>query len=113
MKYLLIALLKAYRVVISPLYGNVCRYYPSCSAYALQAVQTHGAGRGTWLATKRLLSCHPWARGGYDPVPGTDPDYEREQAHERELGKNDRPHHHHHHDDKLDGAHRAYKETVN
>lgn len=72
MKYLLIGLLKAYRLVISPLYGNVCRYYPSCSAYALTAVQTHGAARGSWLAAKRLLRCHPWARGGYDPVPGTE-----------------------------------------
>jgi putative membrane protein insertion efficiency factor len=72
MKYVLIGLLRAYRLVISPLYGNVCRYYPSCSAYALTAVQTHGAARGTWLAAKRLARCHPWARGGYDPVPGTE-----------------------------------------
>ncbi len=72
MKYVLIGLLKAYRLVISPLYGNVCRYYPSCSAYALTAVQHHGAARGSWLAARRLLRCHPWARGGYDPVPGTE-----------------------------------------
>jgi putative membrane protein insertion efficiency factor len=72
MAYLLIGFLKAYRLVISPLYGNVCRYYPSCSAYALTAVQLHGAARGSWLATKRLARCHPWARGGYDPVPGAD-----------------------------------------
>jgi len=71
MKYLLIGLLKAYRLVISPLYGNVCRYYPSCSAYALRAVEVHGAVRGTWLAGRRLLHCHPWSAGGYDPVPGT------------------------------------------
>ncbi|MGC3995063.1 MAG: membrane protein insertion efficiency factor YidD [Propionicimonas sp.] len=71
MKYVLIALLKAYRAVISPLYGNVCKYYPSCSAYALEAVTVHGAVKGTWLATRRLASCHPWAAGGYDPVPGT------------------------------------------
>lgn len=83
MKYVLIGLLKAYRVVISPLYGNVCRYYPSCSAYALTAVQTHGAARGSWLAANRLLRCHPWARGGYDPVPGTehhDHDHEHDAA---------------------------------
>lgn len=71
MKYLLISLLKAYRAVISPLYGQVCKYYPSCSAYALEAVQVHGAGRGSWLAARRLGSCHPWSEGGYDPVPGT------------------------------------------
>ncbi len=71
MKHLLIALLKAYRAVISPLYSNVCKYYPSCSAYALEAVTVHGAARGTWLAARRLGSCHPWAEGGYDPVPGT------------------------------------------
>ena len=75
-------LLKAYRLVISPLYGNVCRYHPSCSAYALRAVEVHGAARGSWMAAKRLGRCHPWARGGYDPVPGT-PEHEeelREQA---------------------------------
>lgn len=71
MKYVLIGLLKAYRLVISPLYGNVCRYYPSCSAYALRAVSVHGAVRGSWYAGRRLLRCHPWAPGGYDPVPGT------------------------------------------
>ncbi len=71
MKYLLIGLLKVYRAVISPLYGNVCKYYPSCSAYALEAVTVHGAVKGSWLAARRLASCHPWSLGGYDPVPGT------------------------------------------
>ena len=71
MKYVLIGLLKAWRLLISPLYGNVCRYYPSCSAYALRAVGVHGAVKGSWLAGRRLLRCHPWAAGGYDPVPGT------------------------------------------
>jgi putative membrane protein insertion efficiency factor len=68
-KPLLIGLLRAYRLLISPLYGQVCRYHPSCSAYALEAVQRHGALRGTWLAVRRLGRCHPWAAGGYDPVP--------------------------------------------
>jgi len=68
-KYLLIGLLRAYRALISPLYGQVCRYHPSCSAYALQAVTEYGALRGTWLAARRLLRCHPWAAGGFDPVP--------------------------------------------
>ena len=69
MKYLLIGLLKAYRAVVSPLYGQVCRYYPSCSAYALEAVQRHGSIRGSWLAMRRVSRCHPWALGGVDPVP--------------------------------------------
>ena len=88
MKYLLIGLLKAYRLVVSPLYGNVCRYYPSCSAYALIAVQRHGAARGSWLAARRLLRCHPWARGGYDPVPGTEEhDHDHDHEHpDRHIG---------------------------
>jgi putative membrane protein insertion efficiency factor len=69
MKYVLIGLLKAYRFAISPLYGQVCRYHPTCSAYALEAVQTHGAVRGSWLAMRRVARCHPWAAGGLDPVP--------------------------------------------
>lgn len=68
-KVLVVGLLKAYRFAISPLYGQVCRYHPSCSAYALQAVETHGVLRGTCLAVRRLGRCHPWAAGGYDPVP--------------------------------------------
>lgn len=86
MKYLLIGLLRLYRAVISPLYGDVCRYYPSCSAYALDAVRAHGSIRGSWLAVRRLLRCHPWAAGGYDPVPPrsaprpVDPTYHQQGA---------------------------------
>ncbi len=65
----LIGVLKAYRFLISPLYGQVCRFYPSCSAYALEAVTVHGALKGTWLAGCRLLKCHPFNDGGVDHVP--------------------------------------------
>ena len=69
MKYLLIGFLRAYRLLISPIYGDVCRYHPSCSAYALEAVTVHGSLRGVALAVRRLARCHPWAAGGYDPCP--------------------------------------------
>lgn len=66
---ILIGALKLYRLAVSPLYGQVCRYFPSCSAYALEAVTVHGAVKGSWLAGRRLLHCHPWSDGGLDPVP--------------------------------------------
>lgn len=65
----LILLLMAYRKVVSPLYGQVCRFFPSCSAYALEAITVHGAVKGSWLAVRRLLRCHPWNSGGVDHVP--------------------------------------------
>ncbi|WP_426625842.1 membrane protein insertion efficiency factor YidD [Leifsonia sp. McL0607] len=64
-----VLVLRAYRAVISPLYGDVCRYYPSCSAYALQAIQEHGVIVGSVLGVRRIIRCHPWAAGGVDDVP--------------------------------------------
>lgn len=64
-----IAILVAYRTIVSPLYGDVCRYYPSCSSYTLQAIQQHGAVRGIWMGARRILRCHPWAAGGVDDIP--------------------------------------------
>jgi len=69
MKMLLIGLIRLYRYFISPLLGNRCRFHPSCSEYAVEALQRHGAWRGTWLAMRRLSRCHPWHSGGFDPVP--------------------------------------------
>lgn len=66
---LCVVILRSYRAVVSPLYGDVCRYYPSCSAYALQAIQNHGVVKGVWLGTRRIARCHPWAAGGVDDVP--------------------------------------------
>ncbi len=60
---------RAYRVVLSPWVGHSCRYQPTCSAYTLEALEKHGAIRGSMLATKRILSCHPFGGSGYDPVP--------------------------------------------
>lgn len=79
MKYLLIGFIKAWRFAISPLYGDVCRYYPSCSAYGLESVQRHGSIKGSWLAVRRIARCHPWAAGGYDPVPGAVPDQHEDE----------------------------------
>jgi putative membrane protein insertion efficiency factor len=64
-----VVLLRGYRAVISPLYGDVCRYYPSCSRYTLEAIQEYGVLRGTALGVWRILRCHPWAKGGVDDVP--------------------------------------------
>mgnify|MGYP000308402295 FL=1 len=62
-------LIRAYQVTISPYLGDHCRFTPSCSAYAMEAIQKHGALQGGWLAIKRIGRCHPFCDGGYDPVP--------------------------------------------
>ena len=66
---ILTALIRFYQMAISPWTPPSCRYTPTCSAYALEAIQVHGAAQGSWLALKRLASCHPWGGHGYDPVP--------------------------------------------
>ncbi|SNR23974.1 membrane protein insertion efficiency factor YidD [Paracoccus sediminis] len=68
--------IRGYRLVASPWVGHGCRFQPTCSAYALDALARHGAIRGTWLAARRIGRCHPWGGAGYDPVPGADPDHE-------------------------------------
>jgi putative membrane protein insertion efficiency factor len=65
----LLAVVRFYRTAISPALAPSCRYTPSCSAYAVEAIELHGAGRGSWLALRRLLRCHPFHAGGHDPVP--------------------------------------------
>ena len=65
----LLALVWLYRILISPWLGNNCRYEPTCSKFALEALREHGAFRGTWLAARRIGRCHPWGGSGYDPVP--------------------------------------------
>ncbi len=67
------ALVTVYRYTVSPLLGPRCRYEPSCSQYALEALREHGAARGSWLAVRRIARCHPWGGHGYDPVPHAHP----------------------------------------
>lgn len=69
MQKILIALIRGYRYLLSPLLGNHCRFYPSCSGYAIEALELHGPTKGLWLGCRRLLRCHPWHGGGHDPVP--------------------------------------------
>jgi putative membrane protein insertion efficiency factor len=70
MRFVLKFLIRGYQLALSPLLGPNCRYYPTCSQYAIEAMETHGSLRGTWLAIKRISRCHPWHEGGFDPVPG-------------------------------------------
>lgn len=69
MRRILVALLRAYQYVLSPWWGGQCRFTPTCSQYAIEAIERHGALRGVWLAVRRVGRCHPWAEGGFDPVP--------------------------------------------
>ncbi|WP_111979025.1 membrane protein insertion efficiency factor YidD [Algibacillus agarilyticus] len=65
----LIAIIRAYQIALSPLLGQNCRFYPTCSKYAIDAINLHGGLKGSWLAGKRILKCHPFSSGGIDPVP--------------------------------------------
>jgi putative membrane protein insertion efficiency factor len=69
MRTILVLFVRAYQVSLSPMLPASCRYYPSCSTYAIEALQKHGALRGSWLAARRIARCHPFHAGGYDPVP--------------------------------------------
>lgn len=71
MKFILINLIKIYRYILSPLFPPSCRFYPTCSEYSIEAIDKHGVLAGSWLSLKRILKCHPFHRGGFDPVPQT------------------------------------------
>jgi uncharacterized protein len=67
--YLFLAIIRLYQSAISPFIGANCRYNPTCSAYGTEAIKKYGPFKGGWMALRRILSCHPWAKSGYDPVP--------------------------------------------
>jgi uncharacterized protein len=69
MRHVLKFLIRAYQLALSPMLGPRCRFYPSCSQYALEAIESHGALRGSWLTARRICRCHPFHDGGFDPVP--------------------------------------------
>lgn len=69
MSRLLLAAIRGYRYLLSPWWGGQCRFTPTCSEYAMDAIHEHGSLRGTWLAVRRVSKCHPWHQGGFDPVP--------------------------------------------
>ena len=79
-------LIRSYQLLVSPMLGPRCRFHPSCSQYALDAIETHGVARGAWLALRRLLRCHPLHPGGYDPVPAA-----RARTVDPTTALNDRP----------------------
>jgi uncharacterized protein len=91
-QWLLLALVQLYRVFLSPFLGGACKFYPSCSQYAQEAIALHGAKRGSWLALKRLGRCRPFTKGGFDPVPDSRLGYE-DQSHSSGLVAASRDHH--------------------
>jgi putative membrane protein insertion efficiency factor len=81
MRTILIGFIQLYRWFVSPLLGPNCRFYPTCSCYAQDSIRRHGALRGAWLGLRRILRCHPWHPGGYDPVPDTLPPLMKRPTH--------------------------------
>ena len=69
MQHLLVGLIRCYQLLLSPFLGNQCRFTPTCSQFAREAVEQHGALKGSWMAMRRVARCHPWHPGGHDPVP--------------------------------------------
>ncbi|MCK5726695.1 MAG: membrane protein insertion efficiency factor YidD [Thiotrichaceae bacterium] len=86
MKTIFLFMIRGYQLFLSPVLGSSCRYYPSCSHYSHQAIGHYGAIKGLWMALKRIGRCHPWAEGGYDPVPGSE--LEDEKSDNKEIIKN-------------------------
>lgn len=78
MKKIMLVMIKFYRYAISPLFPPTCRFYPTCSSYSYQAIQEYGALKGGWLSIKRIVKCHPFNPGGYDPVPHQHNDHKEE-----------------------------------
>ena len=81
MRRIFISCIKGYRYLISPLMASHCRFHPSCSSYAIQAIEQYGALKGSYLAARRLLRCHPFHPGGYDPVPEKHSEHDEHTAH--------------------------------
>ncbi|MDR0322246.1 MAG: membrane protein insertion efficiency factor YidD [Treponema sp.] len=87
MKKIALLFIRFYQQAISPHLPSACRYYPTCSAYAYEAVSKYGFLRGSLLAVKRILRCHPWRRGGYDPVPELDKNFMKESCSETSVSE--------------------------
>lgn len=87
MRRMALALIRFYQRALSPRLGARCRYEPTCSAYAYEAIEEHGALRGGWLGARRIARCHPWSAGGFDPVPGTEEAAAASPGIERGVGR--------------------------